>query len=442
MNGSAGQVFVVTGATGGLGEAVARRLLARGDRLLLTGRDGDRLDDLRSRLGSADTETFTGDVSVVAEAEAAAARARDRFGRVDGLVHLVGSFHAGDLAVLADPDVYIDQYRANVVSAAVATRGVLRQMDDGGYLVYISSLLALEPTPAVGPYAAAKAALLAWVKSTAREVMARGVHANAIVTTFVDTPKRRLQMPGADRSLWIPMDEVSEVIAFLTSPMAGALHGSVVPVYGRFAFQIPGGGPPAGPPGGPPASHPPGPPGSPAGAAPVGSHEPSAGRDRGGRRRATGTRGSRDAPVGSTKPVAAGEGGATAAPVEPARAGRADPQRYALLYPLRPGAGDAADDIMRAGGDPPPWAPGATRLVSTTVFRKGDTLIRLFEFDGELEEAINLVSQAAAVQGVGRQLAPLLKEGIDLRTDQGLRAFFSEHIMSVVTDRRASEGGR
>lgn len=110
--------------------------------------------------------------------------------------------------------------------------------------------------------------------------------------------------------------------------------------------------------------------------------------------------------------------------------------RHALLYPLRPGTGDAADATFQAGGDPPPQA-GSTRLHSTTVFRHGDTVVRMFEITGELDEAIGHLVRAAALQSAGRGLAEFIDGGIDLTGEDGLRAFFHRQLMSVVTDRRA-----
>jgi hypothetical protein len=110
--------------------------------------------------------------------------------------------------------------------------------------------------------------------------------------------------------------------------------------------------------------------------------------------------------------------------------------RHALLYPLRPGTGGAADGVFQAGGDPPPRA-GGTRLHSTTVFRHGDTVVRMFEIAGALDQAIEHLVRAAALQSAGRGLAEFLDAGVDLTSEDGLRTFFHEQLMSVVTDRHA-----
>ena len=82
--------------------------------------------------------------------------------------------------------------------------------------------------------------------------------------------------------------------------------------------------------------------------------------------------------------------------------------RHALLYPLRPGTGAAADAVFTGGGDPPPQA-GTTRLLSTTVFRHEDTVVRQFEIVGDLDEAIEHLVRATALQNTGQRLGQHLE---------------------------------
>jgi hypothetical protein len=113
--------------------------------------------------------------------------------------------------------------------------------------------------------------------------------------------------------------------------------------------------------------------------------------------------------------------------------------RFALLYPMKPGTGGAADPAFQMGGDPPPQA-GGTKLRSTTVFRKGDTVVRVFEIDGTLEEAIEHLVRASALMNVGERLGPMLDTDIDLTTEDGLRRWFSEQMMEIITHREAPAG--
>lgn len=117
---------------------------------------------------------------------------------------------------------------------------------------------------------------------------------------------------------------------------------------------------------------------------------------------------------------------------------RSGTPRYALLYPFLPGAGGQAGDLFQMGGDPPPQA-GATRLLSTTVFRKEDLIVRVFEIDGDVAEAVEHLVRAAALFDLGRRLQPLLAGTVDLTNEEGLRRFFEDQMMTVLTHRHADE---
>jgi 3-oxoacyl-[acyl-carrier protein] reductase len=365
-----GRCLLVTGATGATGEHVARRLLARGDRLVLTGRDRVRLDELERALASDHVLAVACDVSEPGGAELAVEQGRARFGALDGCVSLAGSFRAGTPVFVADADVYTELYAANVLTAALASRAVLRQLDGPGWFVYLTSLLAREPMPSTGPYAASKAALTAWARAFSREVRDRGVHVNVIASSVINTPANRDRQPGLDYGQWVPVEDVAEVIAFLTSPASAGMHGSEVDVLGKFALYPPPGAVAAGPPNPP----------------------------------------------------------------------RAKTKRYALRYPFLPGRAAEAEELFRGGGDPPPQG-GRTRLLTTTVFRTGDQVIRTFEIDGELDEAIEHMVKATALSDLGAKLTPLLADGTDLTTEDGLRAFFREQLMEIVIDRAGPPPG-
>ncbi|WP_433546983.1 SDR family NAD(P)-dependent oxidoreductase [Streptomyces sp. CA-294286] len=257
---SSPRTLLVTGATGRLGEATVRALAERGDRLMLTGRDGGRLDELAARVtpGEGRLAVLALDATRPDGAQHAAAEAVRRFGRLDGLVHLVGSFGVGPV-MLTDVTAYEDLLRANFLSAVVATQAVLPHLGEGGRLVYFGTPLADEPLAAMSAYAASKAALVAWMRSMGHEVKKRGIHANAISLTLVETPQLRKEMPHVDPSLTVEADLVGRAVRFLTGDDSEGMYGSVVPVVGKFGFTsaLTGGPPPdVGGPGGPGAGGP------------------------------------------------------------------------------------------------------------------------------------------------------------------------------------------
>lgn len=242
-----GSVFLVAGATGRLGEATVRLLAERGDKLLITGRNEDRLAELAKSHGTPGSlETLAVDITEPGGAQFAAAEAVRQFGSLTGLVHLVGQFSVGPL-MLTDVSTYAEVLKSNFLSAVVATQAVLPHMTEGGRLVYFGSPLADEPLAALSAYAASKSALISWMRSVAHEVKRRGIHANAVSLTLVDTPEMREERPGLDLDHTVSAELVARAVGFLTSAESDGMYGSVVPVLGRFGFSsVLAGGPPPG----------------------------------------------------------------------------------------------------------------------------------------------------------------------------------------------------
>ena len=229
--------FLITGATGPVAAATIALLAARGERLLLTGRNKERLDELAQLYGEPGrVETLAVDVTQAPGAQQAAAEALARLGDLRGLVHMVGSFHAGPVAK-TDVGRYEAVMRANFLSAVYATQAVLSSLGDGGRLVYFGTPLAQEPLPGMSCYAASKAALAAWVRALSHEVKQRGVHANMVVMTMADTPDARRQRPQVDFQEAVSPELVARTVGFLTSEASDGLYGSLVPVLGRFGFS-------------------------------------------------------------------------------------------------------------------------------------------------------------------------------------------------------------
>jgi short-subunit dehydrogenase len=236
--------FLITGATGPVAEASIKLMSERGDSLLLTGRNKDRLIELEDQYGEpGHIEVCVADVTEPSGAQYAVLEATKRLGGVDGLVHMVGSFHAGPV-LTTDPGQYELAMRVNFLSAVHVTQAMLRQLDCGARLVYFGTPLAYEPLRAMACYAASKAALIAWVRALSHEVKGRGVHANVIMMTMADTPQARRERPHADFSETVDSELVAKAVGFLTSEAADGLYGSVVPVLGKFGFTTALGGPP------------------------------------------------------------------------------------------------------------------------------------------------------------------------------------------------------
>jgi hypothetical protein len=112
-------------------------------------------------------------------------------------------------------------------------------------------------------------------------------------------------------------------------------------------------------------------------------------------------------------------------------------RRMALVYPLRPGTGDAAAGLL--SGPAAARACGRTALAGTTVFQQGDLLVMAVDHVGQAQDALAGLAGAIVGTAAAAQLSDLFEPGWDLRTEPGFRRFFAERQPRLVTDRRAEE---
>ena len=179
-----GKVAVITGASGGIGEAIAVALAREGVRLLLAGRNAEQLDRVaeRARDLSPRVETFAADLTDDDRVHALAARAVGAFGGVDILIHCIGYFAGG--LVATGPVADLDRlYQVNVRSPYLLTQSLLESLlARQGQVVFVNSGAGFQPARAGwAGYAASKHALRALADGLREEVHAQGVR---VITVF------------------------------------------------------------------------------------------------------------------------------------------------------------------------------------------------------------------------------------------------------------------
>ena len=230
-----GQCVIITGAAGNLGAAVATELAARGANIALVDRAEPALAALVKTLPDAGRALILAgiDLTKKADAERMAAAARERFGRVDGLVNTVGGFRMGRVVddAPANWDFLMDiNARAALVASAAVLPGMVKQ--HSGRIIHIAAGAGLKGGAGMGPYSAAKSAVLRIAESLAEEHRADRITVNCILPGTIDTPQNRAAMPGADTSAWVKPADIARTIAALLSPDAGAITGAAIPVIG------------------------------------------------------------------------------------------------------------------------------------------------------------------------------------------------------------------
>ncbi|HJQ99535.1 MAG TPA: SDR family NAD(P)-dependent oxidoreductase [Candidatus Polarisedimenticolaceae bacterium] len=221
-----GRDVVVTGATGELGEAVARRLLEAGATLHLPARDA-------AKAPSGKRVHVTGGIDLTDEASVS--RYYASLPPLWASIHSAGGFSAGaiDATGLADLRRMLDM---NGVTAFLCSREAVKNMRGrGGRIVNVSAQAGIEPRRGHGmiAYTTSKAAVAALTLALAEEVASEGIWVNAVVPSIMDTDANRKAMPKADFSKWPNLDDVAATVAFLASPQNGVTRAALVPVYGK-----------------------------------------------------------------------------------------------------------------------------------------------------------------------------------------------------------------
>jgi 3-oxoacyl-[acyl-carrier protein] reductase len=239
-----GKTALVTGASGGIGGAIARALHAAGATVALSGTRTAPLEALAADLGSR-AHVLTCDLSDPASVEALPKAAAAAMGSVDILVNNAGITRDNLFMRMSDEE-WQSVIEVNLTSSFRLCRGVLRGMMKArwGRIVNISSVVGATGNPGQGNYAAAKAGMVGMSKSLAAEVASRNITVNCVAPGFITTAMTDgLSEDQKTRILTsIPagrMGEASEVAAavlYLASPEAGYVTGAVLHVNGGMAM--------------------------------------------------------------------------------------------------------------------------------------------------------------------------------------------------------------
>ncbi|MGB9890367.1 MAG: SDR family oxidoreductase, partial [Anaerolineae bacterium] len=157
-----------------------------------------------------------------------------RLGRIDVLVHTVGGYRGGQPVHETPLETWQALFDLNVRTALTVTRAVVPVMvaQGAGRIVYVAAKAALEGGKNTAAYSAAKSALVRLTESLAAELRGTGVTVNCVLPSTIDTPQNRAAMPKADPARWVKPEAIADVILFLASDAARAVHGAAIPVYG------------------------------------------------------------------------------------------------------------------------------------------------------------------------------------------------------------------
>jgi NAD(P)-dependent dehydrogenase (short-subunit alcohol dehydrogenase family) len=228
-----GQTVMITGAAGNLGQAAAAAFGAAGASLILLDVNEGALERIPAR-GAADALRRRADLSDTDSIAAAVGDAILRFGRIDALCNLAGGFHMGEKVHEIPADKWDFMMELNAGSVLRMAQAVVPHMlkAGGGKIVNIGANSALSGKADMGAYVAAKSAVIRLTESMAAELRGHNINVNCVLPSIIDTPQNRAAMPKADPKKWVAPDALADVLLFLCSPAARALHGAAIPVVG------------------------------------------------------------------------------------------------------------------------------------------------------------------------------------------------------------------
>ncbi|MCX3059753.1 SDR family oxidoreductase [Streptomyces beihaiensis] len=241
------RVYVVTGATRGLGNAAARALAADGAKVVVTGRDARKAEAAAAGIGADSAYGVAADNSDPDTASRLVAAARERFGGFDGMLISVGGPAPGFVADNTD-EQWEAAFESVFLGAVRLARTAAAELEDGGVIGFVLSGSVHEPIPGLTISNGLRPGLAGFAKSLANELGPRGIRVVGLLPSRIDTDRvRELDGLSADpeatragHEARIPLrrygtpEEFGRTAAFMLSPAASYLTGVMLPVDGGF----------------------------------------------------------------------------------------------------------------------------------------------------------------------------------------------------------------
>jgi len=238
------KVVLLTGATGSLGSAIAKKLSSAGARIALSGTNEEKLNSLLETLGK-ENSIYKCDLSDFSNIDALSENVLKDFGKIDVLINNAG-IKKDDLLIRMKDQDWLDVLNINLNSVYKLTKNITKQMfkQRSGKIVSISSVVGFTGNPGQTNYVSTKSALVGFTKSLAIEVATRGINVNCVAPGMIDSDmidslndkQREMILSRIPMAKLGSPDDIADSCLFLSSNMSNYITGQTIHVNGGMAL--------------------------------------------------------------------------------------------------------------------------------------------------------------------------------------------------------------
>lgn len=215
------KTLVITGAAGSLGQAVAKLAKQYGATIIGV--------DIVERTSLENTDTY---IKINLTDREETLHKLSSLEKVDGLCNVAGGFAMGDEVCDPASDQWQKMFLLNVETMRNACMAIVPKLQDQhrGTIVNIGALGAMSGIGTMSAYCCSKSSVMRLTESMSEELKSQGINVNAVLPSIIDTPPNRAGMPNENFTHWVNPNDLAEVICFLSSERAQAIHGALIPV--------------------------------------------------------------------------------------------------------------------------------------------------------------------------------------------------------------------
>ncbi|WP_223446195.1 SDR family NAD(P)-dependent oxidoreductase [Pseudomonas sp. BF-R-19] len=227
------QTVMITGAAGNLGRAVAAAFAAQGAKLVLLDLNEDALSTAYG-VSNDNQALLPANLLDTTSLAKAVKDAEEWFGDIDVLCNVAGGFAMGEPVHQLSNQTWDLMMNLNATSLINTARLIVPKMISagGGKIINIAATAGNAGGANKSAYCAAKGTVIRLTESMSAELREQNINVNCVLPSIIDTPANRADMPDADFSRWVTPAALADVIVFLASENARAIHGAAVPVAG------------------------------------------------------------------------------------------------------------------------------------------------------------------------------------------------------------------